>query len=492
MVVSVTIAGVVGIVGAWAATNLQSGNRLEKSLSRAFAIAMLVAIAIPMIMHAAAWEATAGKFGWMIMTQTGSRTDSAGVFGFFTGLVACGWIHGMVGAAIVAMATWFGTQRTPDELLQQSQLEIGPIATWWRVRLPIAAPWVVTALLATAMLAATEMTVVDLYGYRTVVDQFYLFYATNPTTGQILMTCFLPLAFATSILTWLFVSRRRLNAVQDAPPSQSPTPERPPVLWRCFSVVLVLAAIAMVALVPVLGLLAKIGHEVAVIDGQIQASWSAVACLERLATAPATFRDEYFWTALIAGTTGCVAALFAWPLAARARTKPKLERVLDVITIVAVTLPGPIVGLAVVTFFQQPLPGFKSLYHASIFPTVLALLVRALPVSYWLLRASYRGIHTATLEAASMEVSWSRRLWKMDFPLLWRQIVIAGLASAVVASGDVPVTLPIIPAGLDTVGTRLFQLLHSGARYQEAALAIWYVVGVVAVALACIRQSKSR
>ncbi len=63
------------------------------------------------------------------------------------------------------------------------------------------------------------------------------------------------------------------------------------------------------------------------------------------------------------------------------------------------------------------------------------------------------------------------------------------LAAAVVGSGDVPATLPVIPPGVTTVGTRLFGLLHSGARYQEASLAIWYMLGVVIIGLIWLRQS---
>jgi iron(III) transport system permease protein len=57
-----------------------------------------------------------------------------------------------------------------------------------------------------------------------------------------------------------------------------------------------------------------------------------------------------------------------------------------------------------------------------------------------------------------------------------------------VASGDVPATLPVIPPGMTTVGTRLFGLLHSGARYQESALAIWYLLAVAAISLVLFRQ----
>ena len=69
------------------------------------------------------------------------------------------------------------------------------------------------------------------------------------------------------------------------------------------------------------------------------------------------------------------------------------------------------------------------------------------------------------------------------------QIVLAFMLAAVIASGDVPAMLPVMPAGVTTVGTRLFELLHSGARYQEASLASWYVAAVVLFALIWIRQT---
>jgi iron(III) transport system permease protein len=79
-------------------------------------------------------------------------------------------------------------------------------------------------------------------------------------------------------------------------------------------------------------------------------------------------------------------------------------------------------------------------------------------------------------------------MWSIDRPLLERSLVAASLVAAVVASGDVPATLPVVPPGVTTVGTRLFGLLHSGARYQEAALAIWYVGAVGAISLVLIQQ----
>ena len=83
VVVAVFLAALLGVSGAWAASRLQVAGRCWRWIAGAFLAAMVVAVAIPMILQAAAWEATAGKFGWMIMTQTGARAEGLSDYGFF-------------------------------------------------------------------------------------------------------------------------------------------------------------------------------------------------------------------------------------------------------------------------------------------------------------------------------------------------------------------------------------------------------------------------
>lgn len=493
MTVSVIIAAVIGVVAAWAASSLASNGRWGRLVCRVFLAAMLVAIAMPLILHAAAWEATAGKFGWMIMTQTGAQAAGSGPFGFFGGLLACGWVHGLVGAALVALATSYGAGNAPAVLIQQSRLEMGPIEAWWRIRLPLASPWLIAAMLATAALAATEMTVVNLYGLRTLADEFYTTYAVNPSVASVLMTSFLPLAIAGVLISWLLIIRRRLLVTQR---DREPTPtsdERLTRPWETVFTAIIVTVTGVIVVVPLLGLLVKLGHEVTVDNGIVRASWSLSACLQRLLAAPQDFSQEYQWTAIVAALTAAAALTIAWPLSAIGRIHRSAGQCLDLATIVMVAIPGPIVGLATVSVFQSNVPGFHTLYQQSLVPTMLALLVRSGPVAYWVLRSGYRGIDTAIFESARLECSWLQRMWLIDRPLLKSNLIAAALAAAIVASGDVPATLPVIPPGVTTVGTRLFGLLHSGARYQEAGLAIWYVAAVVAICLIWLRQaSRSR
>ncbi len=488
VVFAVILAATLGIAGGWAASNLQVAGRFCRWIAGGFLAAMVVAIAMPMILQAAAWEATAGKFGWMIMTQTGARAEGLSDYGFFRGLIACGWIHGLAGAALVALATWYGVNRVPDHVRQKARMDLGLLQTWWRVQLPLAFPWLLSSLVATAVLATTEMTVVDLYGFRTIADEFYLFYAVEPSLLSVFIVCVLPLVSMAMLMTWLLVQRRKfiVTASESAVVRHEHEEVGKGVCWSAAIIAILIGGL--IVFVPLAGLLVKVGHDVEVLDGTLVGTWSFSRTVQRLWEAPFLFASEYRWTGIIAVAVAVTAVLIAWPMAALARERRRLEAALDLFTIGLVLLPGPLVGLLVVRLFQIPIPAFSTLYQQTIVPTVIALLFRAVPAAYWVLRAGYRGLDNHLLETAQFDHSWFRRVWVIDRPLLKGSLCVAAVVAAIVASGDVPATLPVVPPGVTTVGTRLFGLLHSGARYQEAALAMWYLAVVLAISLFLARR----
>jgi len=487
-VFAVILAATLGIAGAWAASNLQVAGRFWGWIAVGFLAAMVVAVAMPMILQAAAWEATAGKFGWMIMTQTGARAEGLSDYGFFRGLIACGWIHGLAGAALVALATWYGVNRVPDHVRQKARMDLGTLQTWWRVQLPLAFPWLLSSLVATAVLATTEMTVVDLYGFRTIADEFYLFYAVEPSLLSIFIVCVLPLVSMAMLMTWLLVQRRKfiVSDSQSAVMRHENEDVGKGVCWSAATIAILVGGL--IVLVPLGGLLVKVGHDVEVLGGTLVGTWSLSLTVQRLWEAPFLFASEYRWTGIIAVTVAAAAVLIAWPMAAVGRSRRRAETALDLFTIGLVLLPGPLVGLLVVRFFQLPVPGFSVLYQQTIGPTVIALLFRAVPAAYWVLRAGYRGLDDHLLDTAQFDLPWLRRVWVVDRPLLKGSLYGAAIIAAIVASGDVPATLPVVPPGVTTVGTRLFGLLHSGARYQEAALAMWYLAVVLMISLFLARR----
>ncbi|TWU38749.1 hypothetical protein Q31b_38270 [Novipirellula aureliae] len=472
-----TVSLLIGIPSAWAAETMACGRMVAKYASRLFILAMTVALAIPLILHAAIWESTAGKFGWLSLTGSGARSFEA-----FHGLVASGWIHAMVGSAIVTLATWCGTQSQSRAVIENSLLDASPLRAWWTIRLPLAWPWVLAATLINAGIAGTEMTVVDLYGYRTLADEFYLFYAANPNGLSIAIVCALPLCLALGLGTLLLVLHQPSGASLSA---QEPIRvcEEQPSNWSIgISSFILLVSASLIVLVPIVGLFVKIGHDVAIVEGQIVSVWSIHRGVKEWLLAPRTFASEYQWTIVLGLATGLLSSLIAWPMAALGRRRAGIEKIFDVLSICLFCIPGPVVAIAVVNFFQFDVPIFRFLYEMTIVPTVIALSFRATSIAYWVLRSGYRGISDRVFEASALEMSSTKRFWRIDRPLIQGSLVTAIFVSAVFASGDVPVTLPVVPPGISTVGTRLFGLLHSGARYQEAALAIWHLMFVVSIA----------
>ncbi len=477
MSIAITGSLLLGIPAAWAISAIQNSHRWGAFAARGFVAAMVTALAIPLIIHAGAWESAAGKFGWLPLTQPATRA-----FGV-SGLIACGWIHAMYGTAIMSLATWFGTNRVSKSVSENASLDARPMRIWWTVQLPLAWPWVLAAAIFNAALAASEMTVVDLYGYRTIADEFYLIYAVDPNLSAVVSTCVLPVTFAIATATVLLTRVQspatgyRMNSSRD----MEVEPIAKPAIVFAFIVLSIVGIL--VCFAPLLGLVMKVGHEVLVTDETVTAHWSFSHGMRELAAAPRTYASEYQWTLILGICSGLFSTMMAWPIAAFARTHLSCERVTDLMSVILFCIPGPIVGLLIVQSFQSPLPWIRYLYEGTILPLVLATSIRGIPIAYWILRSGYHGIDDTLFSSAAIDVRTLRRMLTMDLAMLKSALAVAFLASAIFASGDVPVTLSVAPPGIATVGTRLFGLLHSGARYQEASLMLWYLAVIVIATL---------
>lgn len=509
MLLSAIIAASIGVPIAFfiSIANSLSIGHVSRLISRFtggyVVICLITCLATPLVLHAAAWESTAGKFGWLTFSQTAARTYT-GLAGRYSGMVACAWVHGLFGAAMVAMATLYGVARVPRQIIETARLDGGPMWTWWRVQFPIARFWWLTAILATMILAATEMTVVDLYGVRTLADEFYLFHAANPSWQSVGIYLVLP---SLSVLGLLAAGVLRRNPDRESRlldrdgeatefdcSSELATGRLAQSGHRVFWSLSVAAAWLLATLLvvfPMAGLVLKAGHQVTVTSSgagdssgtDMQITWTAGKAMQTLSEAPAQFLNEYRWTALLAFVVGMLVVPLAWLAASLSRRRRRLGWGLDVVSLISFLIPGPIVGITVIWCFMLPVPGFRQLYHETLVPTLVALSARALPVGYWVMRAAYAGLDRNILDTAALDFGWAKRMLLVERRLVGRALAVTGVSAAIMASGDVPVLLPVLPPGLSTVGTRLFSLLHSGARHQEAALAFWYVIAIVLAAV---------
>ncbi|MBB3205296.1 iron(III) transport system permease protein [Rhodopirellula rubra] len=488
MAVSSVIAITIGIPAAACAVILRQSclpatrgggiDRLRRMLVTTWFMAMLFSIATPLIMHAAVWESTAGKFGWLMKTMTGGN------------LLWVGWIHGVHGAAIVATATFWATRNIAPEVIQHAELDFGKTSAWFRVRLPIARPWVLASIVIVWLLAATEMSIADLHSVRTVADQFYLFYALDPNATAITVTTWLPLIVGgIPAFVWMRLRKKRLriagkidgheNRGTQHSLSFDGQPTRP--LTVIASTLGVLTSMIVCQGAIVAGLIVQSGHLVRVENGKPIASWSVSACVHALGNAPSMFAREYVWTLQLALFTALAVTPLAWVLARWGRGHAKTGWLVDCAMTMLFLIPGPIVAMAVVKFFASGIPFGEMLATQTLIPTICSVGIRSLVIAYVLLRVGYEQISQPIWQSSQLDGNTLTRLFRIEIPLVWPTALAAFIVAAVVASGDVPAALAVLPPGVTTVGTRLFGLLHSGSRYHEASLAFWYLVAIIAL-----------
>lgn len=464
----------------------------DSTLSRFVWLMLIAACALPLYLHAAGWEAAAGKFGLIRWTRVGA------VGGPLAGLTAAIWVHGLSGAAWVAVATDLGLSRLPRGLIDLARLDAQSPWAWPRILAPPLRPWIALGAWWVATLAATEMTVVDLYGVRTLADEFYLLYASQPSSWAILRTLFPTFVLGIGLALAL---RRVVGGIATAgwdsvesrsPPLSFGSTSGLPFAGRALAVAVAIAGAMLILGLPLISLLAATGQGVSVRGpspdaSQLVRTWRADEALRTIVDAWSSFATEYRWSAILSGASGLLAAgLATWLVLIRGGTRLRsrspegsTERrvvdptLTDLLVFVGVLIPGPLIALAVVWLFRRDLPGLDLLYRQSLVPTLIALLPRSLAAAYVTLRVAALRLDPAVSDLARLDFDsrW-QRLWFVDGARLALPLLAAFAVAAIAALGDVPATLPVLPAGVSTVGTRLFELLHSGARRQEAGLAV--------------------
>jgi ABC-type Fe3+ transport system permease subunit len=197
-----------------------------------------------------------------------------------------------------------------------------------------------------------------------------------------------------------------------------------------------------------------------------------------------------------------LAVVVALPVGWLARRSRPWAITAIVIVVLCVSLPGPLVGLAVIEVFNQewfaidnpfygpenpfaekefPIPLW--LYDRTITAMVPAILVRCLPIALLVAWFSMKSVPQETLDSAASEGADSfDQFWLVALPQRWLALPISWLAAFALASGDLTASILVAPPGVSTVPIRVFGMIHAGVIHEVASLSLTSAVGFTLVA----------
>lgn len=427
---------------------------------------------VPVYVQAAAWQAGAAWWGWQALGVASSHDPWLWRWG------AALWIHVM---AAMPWAMWIlrcGINQIDRTVLESAVLEASRGRVFRHVISVELLPWVALATSWAAIVAATELFVVDLYLIPAVARQLYTGFAigTDALSG-------VKMAAGTVLAGGLLVSliwqpERWRSARWDAVFAEPIITGQPALWWA--SALLVLIVIG-VLLVPVGSLWIEAGT---LYDASGARHWSWQRFLEKWSSGWSDFRQEIYGTLVVSAAAAVLGVSSSFALLAVVFGK-RPEACGWCWAVVLALLPGPLVGIGLTAALR--LPGWHALvwlFDQTLFAPIVAAALRGWPLCWIVLVLAWRNVPRSYWETAFLEAVPRRRfIGKVVWPMTRAPAAVALVLALAHASGELAATLIVIPPGAETVAVRIANLMHTGVRDKEAVLCLYHLLGCCGIVL---------
>jgi iron(III) transport system permease protein len=509
-------------LGVLLAVALAKTDVLGRRPAEILSIAMLF---VPLYMWAGAWDAGFGIQGWHTLATNPHLAREP----WLSGWRGAFWIHAMAAVPWVALIVAAGLRTVEAELEEDAELRMPARQVLGRVTLRRAGGAIVVAAVWIAIVASAEISVTDVYQFRTFAEEVYTQAALGafdfaPAANSDLVAA----SQAAAAQSVAIPNGANANQPVQVDPALSPrslwyglalsamlvvgallaggrlwddlvhAPERRPWRWRLRAgrwpaAVAIWSGLFVVAGVPLANLIYKAGVQVQATGAGRVRSWSASKVIEGVAAAPWQYRAELWQSAKIGAAAATAALLLGLPLAwsmrgTTSRTWPWLQ--LGAIAFL-LAIPGPLLGIAMIRLLNQPtdspLSGLAWLYDTNFAPWLVQTL-RALPIVTLILWPTLASVPQAMLDTAATDGAgrW-RRLLLIVIPQRWPALVAAWLVGLAVAVGELAATVLVVPPGPTTISVRIFSLIHYGVDERVASISLLLMIGLAMLTAVAIR-----
>lgn len=392
-------------------------------------------------------------------------------------------MHGLMGVPWVVLLLSLGLLSVPPELEEEMLLYAAFPQVLRRIILPRCWPFVMMSILLVSWPTWHEITVTDFFKVRTIAEEVYL--QLNDGSVEEGPRA-LAAAFPWCLLMVLLAAWAMRYWRQHCPPSwPSHAQQRRYTLgWMQFPAQLwMLLILTLLVVIPLAGIVHRAG-----MDYQAGGIWSlplAATRVWQVITRQSTILNQSLSLSLI---TGLLASGSALLLVWLARGSRWLESLFWWLAALLWSIPGPLLGLGLLTFIQLLiyLPGLSSWLYSepSPVPNIWSAWLRFLPLAWLALWPLARLIPTLSEEAAWLEgaTPW-QRFWLLYWPRLWKPAAGIALAVALLTLGEISASKLVTTPGFLPLSHHLFQQLHAGADTEVAALSIVLCLPALLVAL---------
>ncbi|MEO1498218.1 MAG: hypothetical protein AAFV43_13830 [Planctomycetota bacterium] len=459
-------------------------------------VALVGLLLLPPHVIAAGWTAAAMQSEWLFTPATPS-TPSWFVFAGYRGAVLLHAIYGTPWAAALSSIALFAVDARKEE---QALVE----APAWRVLVRVTLPSAGAGLLAAgglvAVLAATEIAITDLVRVRTFAEEVYTQAAAGAfataddwraSGGRRIVAGGAVLAAVAGAISVVFVHAARTTPTETRDPHALP----PRLIGgrSAFSII-AWATLVLLLAVPTLALLQQAGRMTVESPDGPRRGWAASAALREFAAAPLEHRRELLVSAGLATATATTVVAGAASIVWAVRNRPRVRSAAFALLVLAGATPGPLLAILAVRLFNQPADGWLAplgwMYDGGAMPWLVQS-VRLAPIGAAVLAPIAWSTPIGVLAAAELDGAGPfARFLRVVCPI--HAATLAGCWAAIfaLAFGELAATALVVPPGPPPIAVRLLSLMHYGVEERVAALALWFLLGGVLLALAVVAAAS--
>lgn len=439
---------------------------------------LLVLLFFPLFIQLASWEAGFGRGGWYSVLIA-RRLSSPPLDGF----------RGAVLVHVIAAIPWlfwiirFGLMSVPRRFEESASLDATRWQVFRKITLPLALPVYLASVLYVLIVCSTEITVTDRFQFRSYAEELYNQFVLN-TSFETLPLGAAPVAVTMIcvIASGVLLCRLLLPTLVHATVSRPASTDRP-IDWVASMGVGLLTTTLL--FLPLANLLYQVGIDVEQIDGQHVRFWSLSKLLHVVLVSPYKYRKELAWSVTISQFSVIVSVALATLLCWWANRHRLRQAFVATLGIVCFVTPGPFVSLGLIWLLNRNTPAICGwLYDDTVFAPWMALTIRSFPYALLIIWFGFQTVPRTLVEAAAVDGASPTKLFRfVMLPMLVPSLICASLVSFAVSMGELSASALVLPPGVMTTASRIFNLIHYGAEDELAGLCLSCIAVMIGVSL---------
>ncbi|MBN1246061.1 MAG: iron ABC transporter permease [Anaerolineae bacterium] len=415
---------------------------------------------LPPVTHAMAWAWATGQLN-QILARSGLRPLP------FQGWFAAWWVQLLWLAPIATGLALVAVESVDSRMTDAARLLQPDFRTLMRVLLPLAGPLLLAGGGILFVLSLVDYAIPSLCQINVTALDIFADFSVHNLPGRALLVSVPLLATTAGVLA---LSQAQLRPAALEPNWHRATSGVPPAWPPSFRVAIgvALAVMALAVSVPLISLVTQVrsvrGLGMTLSEAHMEIADSLkIAALAGLLSLPLAY-----------------AAAHACGVRWQAHPRREQGRAWWLAITLPLALPGPLVGIGLITLWNRPGWTGLGLYGTAWMP-VLAALARYTPVGALVLIGALRQINPHLIEAAQLLETRRLRTWVLiHLPLLAPGLLAAAGVVFSLTLGELSATLLVSPPGQPTLTMRIYNYLHYGASDTVAGLTL-VLTGLVLV-----------